>query len=126
MSSKPRMSRHHRKCKSLGGTNAFENLVVIPMKEHRAWHLIFDNKPAPQIAGIINAHYIDPTMELCVVDIVSGEQVDVDYRAVTEPTTKHWSAWQTLFNHQGIGYVCTMINEIYLDPDYQFFIRRRR
>lgn len=38
------MSRHHRHPRSLGGTNAYPNVVLVPHHLHEAWTLIFASK----------------------------------------------------------------------------------
>jgi len=58
------MTRHHRKCKSNGGTNEDRNISVIPSWKHRCWHLLFNNREAPNIARYINNVFLDPDWEL--------------------------------------------------------------
>ena len=60
-------SKHHRKPKSRGGKNTFGNISVVPNSKHRAWHTLFANKTAPEIAKIINKTWLDPEYELVVV-----------------------------------------------------------
>ena len=55
-----RLSCHHRKCRSNGGETSYRNCVMIPVAKHRAFHLLFDNKEADEIARILNDIYIDP------------------------------------------------------------------
>lgn len=66
MKKKPRrkQSRHHRKPASLGGQGNAENISVVNPMKHRAWHLLFENKSAEEIAKIINEVWIDPDYEL--------------------------------------------------------------
>ncbi len=52
--------RHHRKPRSIGGGKEKENISILPRKHHEAWHLLFQNWTAEQIAKEINAHYLDP------------------------------------------------------------------
>lgn len=47
-------SRHHRKCRSNGGTNDKENIVYVSQVAHRAFHTLFANKNAYGIAQILN------------------------------------------------------------------------
>lgn len=53
-------TRHHRKPRSLGGTSEPENISHVPAKKHAAWHILFRNLPADQIAEEINRTYLDP------------------------------------------------------------------
>ena len=59
-----KFSKHHRKPKSLGGTGEPRNITWIPMRKHDAWHLLFANKTAEQIADEISTFYLDPDFEL--------------------------------------------------------------
>jgi hypothetical protein len=53
-------TRHHRKPRSLGGTNCPENISRIKHKKHLAWHCLFGDMTAQEIAEEINKHYLDP------------------------------------------------------------------
>ncbi len=57
---------HHRKCRSNGGTNDDDNLIRVPTHLHRAWHLLFKNWTAENIAKNINSVWLDPAYELVV------------------------------------------------------------
>jgi hypothetical protein len=58
---------HHRKPRSLGGTNANRNMAHVPSVKHEAWHLLFSNYNPYQIAMIINNTWLDSDYELVVV-----------------------------------------------------------
>jgi hypothetical protein len=57
-------SRHHRKPTSIGGTSEPRNVIRLPAKKHEAWHLLFQNRTAQEIADLINRFYLDPDYEL--------------------------------------------------------------
>lgn len=61
-----KLTRHHRKPKSLGGTTERKNVSKIPHKKHVAWHVLFGNAPAHRIAEEINRYYIDPDYRLVI------------------------------------------------------------
>jgi hypothetical protein len=61
------LTRHHRKPRSIGGTGESRNVVRIPGNRHSAWHLLFQNWTAEQIAETINATYLDPDYEFIAV-----------------------------------------------------------
>jgi hypothetical protein len=63
MAKKP-LSTHHRKPRSIGGTSEKRNLSHIPYHKHEAWHLLFSNMTAPEIANEANRLYLDPDYEL--------------------------------------------------------------
>ena len=56
----PRRTRHHRKPRSIGGTNSDNNIILLERDEHEAWHLLFGNKTAQEICNLINQKYLDP------------------------------------------------------------------
>lgn len=55
-----RMTRHHRRPKSLGGSNRPENISRIKHKHHLAWHTLFGDLCVEEIACLINSVYLDP------------------------------------------------------------------
>lgn len=59
-----RVSKHHRKPRSLGGNNNSRNISVVQDKLHEAWHLLFDNCDPEGVAHIINTYWIDPKWEM--------------------------------------------------------------
>lgn len=59
-----KLTRHHRKPRSQGGTGARENISRISEKHHRAWHILFPGNWTPErIAREINERYIDPAFK---------------------------------------------------------------
>jgi hypothetical protein len=60
----PKKSKHHRKCRSNGGSNDLSNLSFIKEKEHTAWHYLFQNYEAGKIALLITDKFLDPEWEL--------------------------------------------------------------
>jgi len=44
-------TKHHRKPRSLGGTNFQDNISHVPQDQHTAWHNLFGNMSATQIAS---------------------------------------------------------------------------
>lgn len=54
---------HHRKPRSLGGSNTRENCVTVPVTQHQAWHTLFHNYDVETIARIINTTWLDPEFE---------------------------------------------------------------
>lgn len=62
-----RTSKHHRRPRSKGGTNDDRNVSKVTPKEHEAWHTLFQNMDAVDIANRINAVWLDPAFEfLCL------------------------------------------------------------
>lgn len=61
------LSQHHRRPSSIGGKNTEDNISVLPSYLHRAWHVLFANAHAEEIAKIVNEHYLDRYWEFLVV-----------------------------------------------------------
>jgi hypothetical protein len=55
---------HHRRPKSLGGSNKPSNLSLVEAQKHRAWHTLFDNKDVPEVIRLINKYWIDPSYHI--------------------------------------------------------------
>jgi hypothetical protein len=56
-------NKHHRKCKSRGGSDDATNISVVTMDKHVLWHAMFGNMTPPEIANEINNVWIDPSFE---------------------------------------------------------------
>lgn len=65
--SRKERDRHHRKPRSIGGTNDHENISIVPRNKHEAWHLLFANCTPDQIAEIISQFWLDPAYCLVAV-----------------------------------------------------------
>ena len=60
------LDRHHRVCRSLGGDNSNENISVVNVVQHQAWHILFSNHTPQTIANIINEKWIPLNVEFVV------------------------------------------------------------
>lgn len=52
-------NRHHRRCKSNGGTWEPRNISVVPIRDHQLWHAMFRNAKPEEICAIINSTWIE-------------------------------------------------------------------
>lgn len=59
MKKKPIIERHHRLPRSRGGTDHHSNIIHVRQSEHRAWHLLFGNMLADEVAAMITDTWID-------------------------------------------------------------------
>lgn len=59
--------RHHRKCKSNGGSRSKSNISKVTPTLHRSFHHLFANADTHKIAEILNETWIDPAFKLIVV-----------------------------------------------------------
>ena len=60
---------HHRKAKINGGSGKLSspNMVKVRVDHHRAFHMLFQTLPVPDIARILNETWIDPLWELIAI-----------------------------------------------------------
>ena len=58
---------HHRKPRSLGGTDEPRNISELIESHHQSWHTLFQNWSPEQIAFAINHYYLDPDFEFKVI-----------------------------------------------------------
>jgi len=61
-----KMSYHHLRPRSYGGTDEASNLIEVSVIKHQAFHTLFDAKPPQEIARILN-HWIEPCWKFIVV-----------------------------------------------------------
>lgn len=133
------MTVHHRRPKSIGGSDEEPNLIRLPTCLHQAWHQVFGNSNAGQIASYISRR------RLLVEEIVSTprwwdmlddsiSQADALSTYVLHPrnerlphmTTEAKNVWHNiLFSHLGTSAkIIQEINQYYLDPCYRLALVR--
>ena len=61
------MTHHHRKCRCVGGSNAPQNISMVPKKKHEAWHTLFGSLSPYQVAKIISETWVDPSFIMVAV-----------------------------------------------------------
>lgn len=61
------LHRHHRRPRSIGGDNSNRNISLVCRDKHEAWHRLFRNHEAEDIARIINEVWLDPNKEFVCV-----------------------------------------------------------
>jgi len=62
------IDRHHRLPRSRGGGNQHSNISLVLVKHHRAFHLLFGNATAEEVAEELNRRWIDPRKKLIVIE----------------------------------------------------------
>lgn len=78
--------RHHRRPRSIGGTNAGNNISLVHRDEHMAWHRLFKNFSAQAIAEIISSTWLDPKYKMLSVRADLFEEVLVYARNLEKAT----------------------------------------
>jgi len=54
-----KMSRHHRKCRSNGGTSHPSNISLVSRVAHNAFHIVFGSKNPDEICEELNRIWLD-------------------------------------------------------------------
>jgi len=113
---KLRTSRHHRLCRSLGGSDDPRNVVTVCHKSHSLWHIIFGNMHAHQIADEIERHFIDREIKLTRIQQVRKPIILGSNEASSLNMRKQ--AWNRLFHRMDHEMTLAWINSVWLDPDF--------
>jgi hypothetical protein len=61
------LTRHHRKPRSLNGSDDSSNISLVPKKKHVAYHVLFGTKTPKEIAECLTKIWIDPMYKLIAV-----------------------------------------------------------
>lgn len=59
--------RHHRRPKSRGGTDHMDNISMVRPQDHVAFHRLFGNMLADEIAAMLTDVWIDPAYYLVAI-----------------------------------------------------------
>lgn len=54
-----KLTRHHRRPTSIGGSDDEANISMVSEKKHQAWHTLFRNMTVFEIAEEINQNFLD-------------------------------------------------------------------
>ena len=66
-------TKHHRKARSLNGSDHPNNISWVPANKHRAFHLLFGAGEVHEIVGILNNVWLDPAWEVVVQPRMNGQ-----------------------------------------------------
>jgi hypothetical protein len=61
------LTKHHRLPKSSNGSDKQDNISLVPLKKHQAYHCLFGTKTPQEIARCLTELWIDPSWELLAV-----------------------------------------------------------
>ncbi len=116
---------HHRRPRSLGGSNDVSNLSYVRPKPHRHWHTLFGNLNAMQICEMLNASPQKPEGIELYCRFINGSQVEKEGGVNhSEDLQKRETAWNYLFAGLSFTKIIDYINNVWLDPAYHFYITR--
>lgn len=120
---------HHRRPRSLGGSNSSYNKSWVEEDLHNAWHVIFGNMNAYQIANHINSFGVPYKPENVYVfsRFINGEEVlkcGSSNKNISKKDSKIRSSWHKLFKNMNFEYTVYFINNVWLDPSYHLYVRK--
>lgn len=76
--------RHHRLPRSRGGKNDKRNISFVPRVKHIAWHTLFENLSAQEIANIINDCWLDPKYQFICKERENAKSSAIPASFITE------------------------------------------
>lgn len=112
---------HHRRPRSLGGTEQSMNISYVPALLHICWHTLFGNLNAFQICNVINAHY-KPSSVTVICRFINGKAVEKTGGHESKKNSKCAKAWKKLFKGMTFEEIIGFINNTWLDPAYHLYI----
>jgi hypothetical protein len=116
---------HHRRPRSVGGTNAPSNISYVPAKKHKFYHTIFGDLNIYQSADKINA-YFRPRGFLVYAKLINGDEVKKEgVGHDSKNLNKLIPAWDGLFGKEASFEECIAeLNSKWIDPSYHLYIRK--
>jgi hypothetical protein len=92
-------SWHHRKPRSIGGSDEMSNLSRVSNIMHKAWHTLFRNLDAHAIVRLINDVWIDPAYTLIVVprEVINKNSSQRDFIAIQKIFRR---AYKVIYNRE--------------------------
>ena len=130
---------HHRKPGREGGDDSDENTSRVLLMEHQAWNILFDGYPVEKIAKLLERYWErfgNPKAFLeakeKIVSILKAPKKKTDKRiykapelrriralGVRESIAKKMFAWTLLFYGLSVEEIVNVINNIWLDPEFE-------
>ncbi len=120
---------HHRRPRSLGGNNAPYNKSYVESTMHCAWHNIFGNMNAYQIANHINEMSLPykPDNMYIICKFINGEEVQktgASDKNFTKDASKMEKSWNRIFYKMDFYEIVKYINNVWLDSSYHLYVKR--
>jgi hypothetical protein len=115
---------HHRRSKSIGGTDDPANISYVPPRLHKHWHTLFGNMNAFQIRDELN-EWCAPPRKKVICKYIGGPKVTQKGGHQTKKKSKREKAFKMLFKDMEFSQIIDYINSIWLDRSYHFYILSR-
>lgn len=122
------LEEHHRRPRSVGGDSRPTNLSYVPSDLHRSWHAMFGNFNVFQIVERLNQWvFWDLGREVYPV-FINGSRVYKTGQNACKEKKKFLQNWEIFLkkNNGDLKYTINYINNVWLDPAYHLYIKRKR
>ncbi len=113
---------HHRRPRSLDGTDSPSNISFVQLTPHQHWHTLFGNMNAFQICDTINSFY-KPDSVTVVCKFINGSEVKKKGAHESKKDSKRTKAWRALFKGMSFEETIKYINNVWLDPAYHLYVQ---
>jgi len=113
---------HHRRPRSLGGTENPANISYIKSKPHKAWHVLVGNMNAIQICDFLNHIKEKPKNTNVTCVFINGTPVFKKGENNSKNRSKIHRAWEVLFMDRSFEEAIEYINNVLFDPSYHLYI----
>lgn len=119
--------KHHRRPRSLDGSDDPSNIYRLPPNSHKNWHILAGNMNAMQICRVVNAFPWVVSLGVylkCV--LINGDVCRKKGKHNSTNEQRCQMAWDNLF--KGLNFVqsVSFMNSALIDPSYHFYIKKRR
>ncbi len=121
---KLRIERHHRRPRSLEGSDEPANVSNVLPKLHRAWHVMFGNMNAEQTANTINSSSKKPKGDTVICVFINGKEVTLRGDHNCKDKAKFDDAWEIVFGDLTFPQSIDYANNVFLDPSYHMYIKK--
>jgi len=116
---------HHRRPRSLGGSDSPSNLSYVDKKKHNAFHIIFGNANPLQTAHILGILYKDWAFTAIPKPHITNIRFGQAGRS------KNWNKLGIAFddigwNKKTVPTIIKEVNETWIDPDWSIMCFKKR
>jgi hypothetical protein len=116
-----RTKGHHRRQRSLKGSESPSNISYVDPRLHENWHLLFGNLNAYQICELLQKEPEIPKGVFITCEFINGSPVETEGKHYCKNKNKRRIAWGILFGDMPFSEIISYINNVWLDPAYHFY-----
>lgn len=117
---------HHRRPRSLEGSNAPANISYIEKRKHDAWHILVGNMNVYQIAEYFNETPYKPENIKIRCELINGSEVKKEGENNSKNMSKIKKAWNILFvDCENFEQIIAYVNSVLLDPSYHLYLEKK-